>query len=76
MHKGIALKHWKKQKNIYIDNSEMSIRNADNTHSFFCCLEVKYRSANYLVYDEEKSIYDSIDKTQGDLHERENNLRL
>ena len=30
----------------------------------------------YLVYDEEKSIYDSIDKTQGDLHERENNLRL
>ena len=55
MHKGIALKHWKKQKNIYIDNSEMSIRNADNTHSFFICLEVKYRSDSYLVCDTKKA---------------------
>ena len=29
----------------------MSIRNADNTHSFFRCLEVKYRSVIYLVDD-------------------------
>ena len=76
MHKGIALKHWKKQKNIYIDNSEMSIRNADNTHSFFICLEVKYRSANYWLFEYTKSIHHASNKLQGDLHERENNLRL